>query len=165
MGDLWNPLFLGWHTYIQTLTLSHIYMHVQTCLECRLWLNRKSSINSRTNYRTNFHSCLIIEKLIHDKLIDNARIRTLDLEHGPKMSDYGALDCLATTARSYFFLCCNSPFPPTPYLWSQWSKQMQLGVPNQIVDNSDFKLADWDRRFWSDLDFKGNFELMITISI
>ena len=33
-------------------------------------------------------------------------IQNLDLEHGPKTSDYGALDCSATTAlfryKSYF---------------------------------------------------------------
>ena len=45
----------------------------------------------------------------------------------------------------------------------QENKLMQLGVTNLIVDNSDFKPADSDRRFWSDLDFNNEIELTITI--
>ena len=33
------------------------------------------------------------------------------------------------------------------------TKLMRFGVPNPIVDNSDFKPANFDRQFWSDKDF------------
>ena len=35
------------------------------------------------------------------------------------------------------------------------NKLMRLGVQNQIVDDSDFKAADFDHRFQSNSDFKG----------
>ena len=41
------------------------------------------------------------------------------------------------------------------------TKQMQLGVKNQIVDDSDFKPANFDRQFWSDSDFNNEIESMI----
>ena len=42
---------------------------------------------------------------------------------------------------------------------------MQLGVMNRIIDDSDSKLADFDRRFQSDLDFNDKIESTIGISI
>ena len=45
------------------------------------------------------------------------------------------------------------------------TKLMRLGVPNRIIKDTDFKPANFYRKFWSDSDFKGNFELTITISI
>ena len=40
-------------------------------------------------------------------------------------------------------------------------KLMGLGVPNRIIDNSDFKPADFDHRFQSNSDF--NNEIVSTI--
>ena len=45
------------------------------------------------------------------------------------------------------------------------TKLMRLGVPNRIVNNSDIKLADFDRQFWSDLDFNDEIVSMIAILI
>ena len=42
---------------------------------------------------------------------------------------------------------------------------MQIGLTNQIVDDSDSKLSYFDRRFQSDSDSNDVFESMIAISI
>ena len=44
-------------------------------------------------------------------------------------------------------------------------KLMQLGIVNQIVDDSDFKLANFDHRIWSDSDFNDQIKSTIAISI
>ena len=44
-------------------------------------------------------------------------------------------------------------------------KLMRLGVPNRIIDDSDSKPANLDCRFWSNSDFKGDFELTIMIPV
>ena len=62
--------------------------------------------------------------------------------------------------KGYFNAC----LPSQPYLLSMHIKLKRLRVPNRIV-NSDFKPADFDCGFWSDSDFKGNFQLMIVILI
>ena len=50
-----------------------------------------------------------------------------------------------------------------PHLIS--GKLMQLGVTNLMVDDSDFKLVDFDCRFRSDSDFNDEIESRIAISI
>ena len=44
-------------------------------------------------------------------------------------------------------------------------KLMGLGVTNRMVDDSDFKWANFDCRFRSDWDFNNDFDWTIAISI
>ena len=45
------------------------------------------------------------------------------------------------------------------------TKLMRLGVPNRIVNDMDFKPANFDRRFWCDSDFNNEIVSTIVISI
>ena len=57
------------------------------------------------------------------------------------------------------------PIIDSKVIWCAMNKLMRLGVPNPIINDSDFKPANFDRQFRSDSDFSNEMVLTIVILI